>query len=172
MNLEEYNQRTQSFALRAAVPIRNPQSAIRNRRFRGSRGNSGMTLIEVLIASAILVFGMVGILALFNAAARTHKRAVDETTATQVAMSVMSELRGDFAHSRVPPSTDKSVPAESNDYPGYKYHVRIVDPEPKRTVKDTALMGKEYYVEVKVLWSDRGEDKSVLFQTVMFLRSP
>lgn len=139
----------------------------------------GMTLLEVLIASAILVFGMVGILAMFNGAAKTHKRAIDETTASMVGTSVMSELRGLFARGIVPQETKKPTKKgwkidhlpEHRDYPGYHYAVRIVDLNPKRKFRDKAVFGKEYYAEVQVFWSDRGDNKSVTFQTVMFMRS-
>lgn len=144
-----------------------------------AKAGAGMTLLEVLIASAILVFGMVGILAMFNAAARTHKRAVDETTATMVGTSVMSELRGLLARGIVPTETKKAgkkgwkiddLP-EHQDYPGYHYAVRVVDLNPRRKFRDKAVFGKDYYVEVQVFWSDRGDNKSVQFETVMFMRS-
>ncbi len=143
------------------------------------RSQSGMTLIEVLIASAILVFGMVGIIAMFTAAARTHKRAVDETEASMVGSSVLAELRGLFSKGVIPNPT--KVPPKKKDFdlddfpahkdfPRYHYAVRIKDLNPTRKLKDKAVFGKEYYVEVEVFWSSRGDNKSVKFQTVMFQR--
>ena len=143
-----------------------------------SRCPRGMTLLEVLIASAILVFGMVGILAMFNAAARTHSRAIRETNASMVGTSVMAELRGLFARGIVP---DEIKPTKKNwkltdlrehqDYPGYYYMTRIEDLNPKRSRRDKAVFGKDYFVEVHVYWDDRGDNKSVAFQTVMFMRT-
>src|SRR3990172_3539485 len=81
------------------------------------RCQRGMTLVEVLVAGAILVFGMVGVLAVLGAASRSHKRAIDETLATFVATSVLSEMRAKFAVG-VPLKTTQQE--EHPDYPGYR----------------------------------------------------
>ena len=131
----------------------------------------GMTLMEVLVASAILVFGMMGIIAVFNTAARIHKRAVDETTAVQVGASVMAELRGSFARGVLPSATPREAPTEHPDYPGYKYVVRIIDLNPKAKPATRLALGKEYMVEIKIQWSDRGDEQSTVFHTIMLLSS-
>ena len=128
----------------------------------------GMTLMEVLIATGILVFGMVGIIAVFNTAIQSHIRAIDETTAGMVAGTVMADLRGLFARGieppAKPPKKDKrgnpafeELAAYESD-PQYRYAVSIVDLNPKRSLKDQAVFGKEYYVEVTVFWRSEGDN--------------
>lgn len=150
-------------------------SALRalRRRLRPRRNARGMTLLEVLIAGGILVFGMVGVLALFNAAARTHKRAVDETHAVQLGASVMSDLRALFEKGVLPNGTPPGVPQENADFPGYKYAVQIIDLQAKggRRVGIKDQPGQEFFVEVRVYFPSRGKELSIPFHTVMVLRT-
>lgn len=142
-------------------------------RLRPRRRARGMTLLEVLIAGGILVFGMVGVLALFNAAARTHKRAVDETHAVQLGASVMADLRALFEKGVLPSGTPPGVPQESPDFPDYKYAVQIVDLQAKggRRVGIKDQPGQEFFVEVRVYFPSRGKELSIPFYTVMVLRT-
>ena len=137
---------------------------------RARRARRGMTLIEVLIASSILVFGMVGVISIIAAGSRSHKRAVDETIATQVGASVMAELRGLFARGYQPPPLPVTKAREHDDYPGYRYAVILTDIKPRLAKLDSPLIGREFYVEVHVLWGPKDEPKVVIFRTVMFLR--
>ena len=127
----------------------------------------GMTLVEVLMAGAILTFGMVGIMALLGTAHRSHRIAVHETNAVQIAQSVMAEYRSYFARGVVPGGHPRSD--ASDDYPDYKYEVKVTDlrmPTPRAYPE----VGREFYVEVRVFWdADQENKKSSLFQTIMFL---
>jgi len=53
----------------------------------------GFTIMEILIATTILVVGLLGVLALFPAAIHTGKVAVQETTAAAIAKSVADAIR-------------------------------------------------------------------------------
>ncbi|MBN1421281.1 MAG: prepilin-type N-terminal cleavage/methylation domain-containing protein [Planctomycetes bacterium] len=53
----------------------------------------GFTIMEILIATTILVVGLLGVLALFPAAIHTGKVAVEETTAAAIAKSVADAIR-------------------------------------------------------------------------------
>lgn len=61
--------------------------------------NHGFTLVEVLIALAVMALSVTSVLALFAAATATHKRAIDRTNATLLADSVLTEIRSAFTGS-------------------------------------------------------------------------
>ena len=98
-----------------------------------------------------------------------------------VGSSVLAEVRSLFSKGVIPTPTKRpskkkqfdldDFPAHL-DFPRYHYAVRIEDLNPSRKLKDQAVFGKEYYVEVEVFWASRGDKKSVKFQTVMFQRAP
>lgn len=58
-----------------------------------ARRKRGFTILEIMIATAILTLGLVGILALFPVAIHTGKQIVDTTTAAVVAKSVSEAIR-------------------------------------------------------------------------------
>jgi type II secretory pathway pseudopilin PulG len=140
------------------------------------RAARGMTLIEVMIATGILVFGMVAILAIILTAQRSHQRAVHETNAVLVANSVLSELRAMMDKGNLPETYPPDKPFEQlpqhRDYPDYRYAVSLKKLEAQRRNPNAPLLGDEYYVEVTVFWAQRGEAQSATFQTAMFLQRP
>ena len=136
-----------------------------------------MTLMEVLIATAILVFGVVAVLAVIMSAQRTHQRAIDETIAVQVAQSIMAEWREmlDKGVPNLPPSTDPKTPFDQLkgyvDYPDYHYAVKYTEIQSMRSPsKGNAPIGREYLVEVHVFWMRQGGTRSVVFHTIMLHR--
>lgn len=137
------------------------------------RPGRGMTLVEVLIASAILVFGMAGVLSILAAAQRTHQRARDETLATLVGTSVLAELRSEFARGRVPREIGDRSAEEWPDETRFRYAVKLVNQTRRKPPPGLNFpVGEEYYVEVKVFWSDARDEKLAVFRSVMFLRPP
>jgi len=127
----------------------------------------GMTLIEVMISFAILITGLVSIFAILNAGFRTHKRAINETEASILADSILSEMRSEFSNGHVP-NHDHGNFHESIDYPGYYYSRTVVLLEPTRRGQDQRAGDREYFVHVDVRWSEQGDDKSIGVDTVMF----
>jgi type II secretory pathway pseudopilin PulG len=140
----------------------------------------GMTLLEVLIATAILVFGVVAVLGVIMSAQRTHQRAIDETIAVQVAQSLIAEWRslmdkGGGPDGGLPASTDPKTPFENlkghQDYPDYHYAVKYTEiGAPGKAKSGKAPLGREYVVEVHVFWKRQGGPRSVVFRTIMLLR--
>jgi type II secretory pathway pseudopilin PulG len=65
--------------------IRNPQSAIRN--------SAGFTILEILMATAILTIGLVCVLSLFPIAIDSGKRVMEQSTAVTIAKSVAEQIR-------------------------------------------------------------------------------
>jgi len=136
-----------------------------------------MTLLEVLIATAILVFGVVAVLGVVMSAQRTHQRAIDETVAVQVAQSILAEWRMLMDKGAgLPQSTDpKKVTFEQMnshaDYLDYRYVVKYDQvKKPKKLKGGEPPLGIEYTVEVHVFWMRQGGPRSVVFRTVMLYR--
>ena len=132
------------------------------------RGPRGMTLVEVMMAFAILVVGLVGIFAILHAGLRSHRRAVAETEGAIAASSLTSELRAEFSRGRVPPSDPKGAWHKVPDYPGYDYRKVIVPLEAARKGLDPTAADREYFVRVEVRWAERGENKSLSVDTIMY----
>jgi len=126
-----------------------------------------MTLVEVMMAFAILIVGLVGIFAILNAGFRSHKRAINDTEATILASSILDELRSDFFRGRVPPSDAKSAFTESTTNAIYKYN-RLIFPLESKVMQAGPVVNREYFVRVEVRWSEQGESKSVGVESVMF----
>ena len=126
-----------------------------------------MTLVEVLMAGAILAFGMVGILALLGTAHRSHRQAIHETTSVQIAQTVFAEYRSLFARGYTPGSELKKV---HEDYPDYKYDVKVTDLR-LATSRIYPDYGREFLLEVRVYWSDDFDPrKSAVFHTITYLQ--
>jgi prepilin-type N-terminal cleavage/methylation domain-containing protein len=135
----------------------------RNRR----RGHSrGMTLVEVLMAMAILVTGLVAVFALLNTGFNSHKRAIQETEAAMVAASELDELRAKFSRGILPESDAKGAFRPCADFPNHSVNRRIF---PLNTAQNTGAADTEYFVRLEVRWKQRGDDKSTRVDTIMFL---
>jgi type II secretory pathway pseudopilin PulG len=132
------------------------------------RRTHGMTLVEVMIAFAILVVGLVGVFALINGGTRAHKRAINETESSLVASSVAAEMRAEFFRGRVPASDAANAWHDSPDYPRYQYRKLITPLDPGRKGADDPSANREYFVRIIVRWSEHGEDKSISMDTIMY----
>jgi prepilin-type N-terminal cleavage/methylation domain-containing protein len=152
----------------ALQPGRHRVSFQRIPRGRPRSAQRGMTLLEVLLSIAILVTGMVAIFALLSSGLASHRRAVAETEASMVASSTISELRSEFARGSLPRSDAKDVFHDSPDFPDYRINKLIIPlDQPRRSSAD--LSGdREYFVRVTVRWTQKGENKSVVVNTVIF----
>lgn len=124
------------------------------------RRGRGMTLIELLLSIAILMAGMVCIFALLLTGLNSHRRAIKETEATMIAASALADLRADFAGGVVPRS-DGSTYVEVKDHAGYKINRLIVSVDPQKGEN------REYFVRVRISWSQKGESQFIEFNTIM-----
>lgn len=137
-------------------------------RRRARRRHAGMTLVEVMMAFAILVAGLVGVFAMVNAGIRSHRRAIRETEASLVASSVMDELRAEFFRGRTARSSTRGVFTDAPDYPGYKYCQTVIALESERKSTDPRAADREYFVRVEVRWGEQGENRSIVVDTIMY----
>ncbi len=111
----------------------------------------------------VLVLGIGGVLAIFFAAADTHRRAVTETTVAIIANSVIAEQRAAFNRNRY----GEPLPIREELVPGYELYscsvlptVLARDPETGRTT--------HLYLEVLVHYQHRGKKRATRHRTVLF----
>ncbi len=64
---------------------------------RGLRRGGGFTLIEVIVALAILLVGIVGVMQLFPVSLINSRRASERTITSQTAHSVLGQIRASSA---------------------------------------------------------------------------
>ncbi len=76
------------------------------RRRRQSRNESGITMIELMIAGMVMVVGFLGMMILITTAIATNNRNKMDTNATLVAQMVLEEIRSDVQTGATPTLTD------------------------------------------------------------------
>ena len=76
------------------------------RRRQSLRGDSGVTMIEWMIAGVVMVVGFLGMMILIMTAIATNNRNKMDTNATLVAQMVFEEIRSDLATGTSPTITD------------------------------------------------------------------
>jgi type II secretory pathway pseudopilin PulG len=79
--------------LRSMKPGTCPNAFGRVRRGPGASRRSAFTILEILIASAILVVGLVGVLALFPVGISSGRKVVEDSTAIAISRSVADSIR-------------------------------------------------------------------------------
>jgi prepilin-type N-terminal cleavage/methylation domain-containing protein len=121
-----------------------------------SRDARGFTLTEVLIALAVGLIAMVGVIAVFASGVRSRRRAVDGMEAAVIAESLVAEARSVFTDRGTP------VPAKDRKWPGKPRYTCDVD----YVQLDAA--GDELLMVVSVRWFERGRPVPPLrFETII-----
>jgi len=127
-----------------------------------------MTLIEVMLAIAILITGLIAIFALLNSGIQSHRRAINETEASIVASSAIAEIRSELMRGKsIPRSDAKRTFNPAPAFPDYQINQQIIELDKARGAQDVGA-GREYFVRVEVRWSEKGDNKSIVMQTVVF----
>jgi len=132
----------------------------------------GFTLIEILIALAILVIGMVGVMAVFAAAVDLHRRGVAQTSAALVAETILEvnqtlALEGKTCDELSTRQGGEYVFKRSGSYPAYECKIIC-----------TELNEREYKMIVEVRMRPKSarekpssdtemEGENVRFETVL-----
>lgn len=146
------------------------------------REQGGFTLIEVLMALAIMAVGSTAAIGLFTAAVSLHKRALDQTTASLVAQSAFAEVRGALTLGfdterleRVPTALAPGAGGASvlyfrknvqdPAYPGYRYDV-LLTPVGGASPVDADT----FHAEVRVRWKTAGPGRVSEFHSVLTRR--
>ncbi len=126
-------------------------------------GRRGFSLVEVMVALGVLAVGIGGVLAIFAAAAATHRRALDETVTAIIGNSVVAEQRAAFNRNRYgEPLAVSRAPVPGHDLYTCSVTPTVLEREPEtgRTV--------HLYLEVAVHYQRRGRGRTALFRTILF----
>jgi len=138
-------------------------------------GAAGFTIVELLVAMAILLFGTVSLLGVLGVGVSTHRSAEQHNQAVQLAQRVLQRLEedvlpkamlaaaaeGDGAEFKL--AAVDSTPADVAGVPGMRYRVEFVQDPAHPTV---AL------ATVRVLWLEQGEAEAVDFQRILVSQVP
>ena len=148
------------------------------------RNNRGFTLLEILMSFTILLLGVVGVYAVFSVGLVAHKRAVDNTNASNLAGSLFDDIAAnydvwyydrnfngvpDLAEDRNNNQVDDWFEVQGNGrlrYPiptlnGYTYKVKY---------ERSDIVDQELFVTVQVFWRQQGDAKAATFQRSIFLK--
>jgi prepilin-type N-terminal cleavage/methylation domain-containing protein len=129
--------------------------------FRRSRPSAGFTLLEVIVATAIVALVFVSMMEIFSSGLRTDGLADEYATATQEATRVMNEL---YVNTR----QDQPTVLEGHFEDGASW-AAAADPfappdEPVDSTKNLAL--QRMLLRVEVRWTSHGIEKKLQLQTV------
>ncbi|MEE8143529.1 MAG: hypothetical protein V3T77_10555 [Planctomycetota bacterium] len=105
--------------------------------------NQGFTILEILLAVAILVIGLFGVLALFLAAIESGKATIQDTNAILIAQSVEQTLRQGLQHRK---AQNKSGQREFFifEHKGLYKHSALPDRLPRKIAD--ARPGADYFI--------------------------
>ncbi|HTF56757.1 MAG TPA: prepilin-type N-terminal cleavage/methylation domain-containing protein [Planctomycetota bacterium] len=123
----------------------------------------GFTLLEVIIALAILVLGLSAILPLFAVGTASHKRGIDQTMVSLIAPHITARLQERLYEMNPPDLKDQ-------EYAGfgrvYRYDADFTPLD--RADKDRMA----FIVRVRVRWSENSALHSESFSTILLRRTP
>ncbi len=139
---------------------------------------SGFSLMEVLIAMAILTFGATSLIALFASGSTTHKRAVDRTRAALVAEELFSEIQVRYNIEAEPKDIIKSLQTNlPKQIQGYYWEVILFRPARTReAIREGSFAGKgewgvhEMVVRIAIKWGYGSQSREEVYSTILLPR--
>ena len=127
---------------------------------------SGFSLMEVVVALAIMTMAISSVLALFTSATAAHRRAIHQTQASELAEWALADIESALIRGVSAEEILENPPVETmqRDWPGYRVEVMML-PIAGETGSDEIL------VEVSILWESRGRDSRLDFQQIVVRRT-
>jgi general secretion pathway protein I len=120
------------------------------------RGNSGFTLLEVMIALVIVGTALIACLTLTNRCVHSQEQVQRITAATMLAQHKMSELEAAARRGEL-----DSITTEGTWTPPYSQYSWDV------TFNSTAIEGVQQ-VSVAIIWGDRARNEEVSIDSFLF----
>lgn len=130
-------------------------------------GEGGFTLLEIVVALGILVFGATALIGALSVGVNTRRGTEMRARAALMAGQVLQHVERELLASHPIPdgwetAEDLAIPREEvapvDGYPGMKYSVEFTT-TPERP--DVVL------VTLRISWRDQGEDQAQVLQRVM-----
>ena len=138
---------------------------------RGSR--SGFTIIEVLVALTILVFGMTAVIGMLTFGAALTRTALLRTSAASAAQAVVADLEETLFP---PAAAAPSGGLEAEAGPPIEVRERPLPSQPDVVYSATALENPnrplEYRVDVQLSWKSAGVRREARFSTILVREVP
>jgi prepilin-type N-terminal cleavage/methylation domain-containing protein len=139
----------------------------------------GFSLLEVLIAMFILSIGAASVLALFAAAASTHKRSVDRTHAALLAERLFSDIQGRYEPEMTAKELTKLVEDEVPEAWGnYTWEVYLFHPAEgaafgrrRGDEDDEEWSEDELFARIIIRWQQKANARSVTFHSILLPRN-
>lgn len=131
---------------------------------------SGFTLIEVMVAMAILVVGMTTILGLLSFGLALHRTSSERADAARSLESVLEDLRREAFLPKL--AKDGVAPLD----PPASLENRIVPGEPgllySAKLRAHPKVSGEYLVEIEISWKEKGRRRFQTFRTILLQEIP
>ncbi len=138
--------------------------------FGKRKGERAFTLLEIIFALAILIIGVVGVLALFPVGLKASKRGGDFTVATLLAQRQMENIKmagwsvynsNDGWYNWGSPTAQSSYPGESTfpDNPNFSWVAHVADLSP--------AVANLRQVTLSLYWIDGGSSRQEDFVTYL-----
>ncbi len=123
---------------------------------------AGFTLLEVVVALAILTLGISAAIALFTAATAAHKRAIDRTHAAMIAEHVFADIESALERGADPLQIQEAPPLDDvrRNWPGYQVKIQFY-------TLDGPTAEDEILLEIRIYWNYRGESREEKFQQLV-----
>ena len=141
--------------------------------------DGGFSLLEVLIAMFILSIGAASVLALFAAAASTHKRSVDRTHSALLAERIFSEIQGRYEPDMTAEELTDLVESEVlQQWGNYTWEVYLFHPGHQSTHRDGQIgdggeqwSEDELFARIIVRWRQKARARSETFHAILLPRN-
>jgi len=120
---------------------------------------AGFTLTEVLMAMAVLLIGVLGVIQLFPTGLNASRESKDETVATNLVQAKLENFKAANYDDIV--NEDRAKVSTNPNDPSYKFdrqtQVQYVDTNLAQSTQDLGLKK----IIVTVFWQENGQEKSV-----------
>lgn len=131
---------------------------------------AGFTLIEVMVAMAILVVGMTTILGLLSFGLALHRTSSERADASRAAEAVVAQLRRELFTPKslkdgLAPANPPEIVAE-RPVPGDEglFYTAKLHENPK--------LAGEYFAEIEISWKEKGRRRFQSFRTILLQEIP
>jgi len=119
------------------------------------RPQHGFTLVEVLVAAAVVAIGLLGVLTAFSMATRVTAASENDTVLTFLAHQKLAEIQV-IGRDRLPVGTSQGDFAP--DFPEYLWHLTVHTPDDNNVAR----------VDLLILTPEAGREREALFSTLVF----